>query len=306
MMLSVIICTYNRDKYIFNVLESIAENNLQNDRYEIVVVNNNCSDNTEAEIDRFARTWPKVQLQRVSEPRQGLSYARNKGIETAKGDILIYVDDDAVVNEYFLANYAELFSRRKEISAAGGPIACWYEDGKPEPKWMNYYLKRLLTGYLNFGNKEREFPYGSFPGGGNAAYRAEVFKEVGLYNVALGRIGRNLGCSEEKDIFAKMTEKGMKFVYTPGSILYHQIPEYKLSEEYFNKVTLGVGQSERKRTLDISKKAYYRRLLSEVKKWCGTLVLWGFNVLKGNVESGKKLVKFRANVTKGLLSTKNA
>lgn len=302
MMLSVIICTYNRDKYIFNVLESLAENNLQNDRYEIIVVNNNCSDNTEAEVDRFVRTWPKVQIQRVSEPRQGLSYARNKGIEVAKGDVLIYVDDDAVVNEYFLANYAELFSRRTDIQAAGGPIACWYENGQPEPEWMNYYLKRLLTGYLNFGKHEREFPAGNYPGGGNAAYRASVFKEVGLYNVKLGRIGRELGGSEEKDIFAKMDAKGMKFVYTPGSILYHIIQDYKLSDEYFRKVTLGVGESERTRTLAISKKAYVRRLLAEVKKWCGTLVLWFINLCKGKVEGGNKLVKFRANVTRGLLN----
>ena len=59
-MLSAVICTYNREKYIYNVLRSIAENDFSKDGYEIVLVNNNCTDNTEAECLRFKNDFPDV------------------------------------------------------------------------------------------------------------------------------------------------------------------------------------------------------------------------------------------------------
>lgn len=299
-MISVIICTYNRDKYIYGVLESLVKGCLQTSDYEIVLVDNNCTDNTRREAERFVSAWPDVKMRYVIETNQGLSYARNKGICEAGGDILVYVDDDAFVNDCFLSNYAELFIRRPEIFAAGGPIIPHYENGK-EPSWMTYHLKRLLTGYLDFGNKERDFPGDNFPGGGNAAYRKDVFTRIGLYNVDLGRKGGDLGCGEEKDIFSKMKAAGMKFVYTPGSILYHRIPQYKLEEDYFNRVTCGIGASEKSRTLAISRRAYAVRLVKEAVKWAVTIVLWFYYLLCLKPKCGNKLVRFRWNVSKRLI-----
>lgn len=105
-MLSIIICTYNRDRYIYNVLESLARNDYPKDGYEIVVVDNNCTDNTAGELNRFAQDRPDVQLRCCMEKSQGLSWARNRGISEAKGDILVYVDDDAFVDPGFIGNYA--------------------------------------------------------------------------------------------------------------------------------------------------------------------------------------------------------
>ena len=99
MMLSVILCTYNRDKYIYNVLKSLAENTLSPDQYEIVLVDNNCTDNTHSECDRFVKDFPEVTFRYFVETNQGLSHARNRGIRESKGDILVYVDDDATVNK---------------------------------------------------------------------------------------------------------------------------------------------------------------------------------------------------------------
>ena len=303
-MLSVIICTYNRDKYIYHVLESLAKGTLPPHEYEIVLIDNNCTDNTSSELDRFAMNWPQVQLRRFVETHQGLSYARNRGIREAKGDVLVYVDDDAFVNGRYLENYKELFERRKEISAAGGPIIPHYEIGA-EPQWMTYHLKRLLTGYLFFGDKEKLFPGENYPGGGNAAYRKSVFDKVGSYNVELGRKGGDLGGGEEKDIFAKMKAAGMRFVYTPGSILYHSIPAYKLEKDYFDRVTSGIGISERKRTLAISRIEYAVRLAKELVKWAGTLVLSLGFLLRLKPQCSGKLLRFRWNVSKTLILDDN-
>ena len=299
-MISVIICTYNREKYIYNVLKSVAENNLSHKDYEIVLVNNNCSDNTETECQRFQQDYPDIQFQYLIETQQGLSYARNCGIQNAQGDILVYVDDDATVNKEYLKTYNEFFNRNSKAVAAGGPIIPNYEGGL-EPEWMSHYTRQLITGKLYLGEKEKEFPSGAFPGGGNAAYRKSVFEEIGLFNVELGRKGDSLIGAEEKDLFDKMTSRGMKFYYLPTAILYHSIPDKKLTQEYFDKLTYSIGISERYRTRQISKKKYLQRILKEGVKWGGTIALWITFTLKGQPQKGNKLLAFRRNVTKGLL-----
>ena len=298
-MITLIICTYNREKYIGPLLDSIAKNDYPTTDYEIVLVDNNCTDNTRGVCEQFATTHPEIAFRYVVEPEQGLSAARNKGIKEAKGEIIIYVDDDALVDKDYIRNYAEYFASHPETMAAGGPIEPLYET--EEPKWMSPYTKALLTAWMNYGDKVREYPNGRYPGGGNAAYRKVVFDQVGLFNTELGRKGSALLASEEKDIFDKMRALGMQVLYLPTPILHHIIPQTKLEEDYFNRLTLQIGRSERMRTRAISKGKYLKRLLSEGIKWGGTLALLSLYTLQGHPMKGWKLVLFRRNVTKGLL-----
>ena len=298
-MISLIICTYNREKYIGPLLESIAKNDYPTTEYEIVLVDNNCTDNTREACKQFAAANPEVTLRYVVEPEQGLSAARNKGIKEAKGEIIIYVDDDALVDSDYIRIYAEHFAAHPDTMAAGGPIEPLYET--QEPAWMSPYTKALLTAWMNYGDKVREYPKGRYPGGGNAAYRKVVFDKVGLFNTELGRKGTALLASEEKDIFDKMKAQGMRVLYLPTPVLHHIIPQAKLEEPYFERLTLQIGKSERMRTRAISKGKYISRLASEVVKWGGTLALLCLYTLQGAPAKGWKLVLFRRNVTKGLL-----
>ncbi len=299
MKLSVVICTYNREKYLYNVLKSIVENDFPVAQYEIVLVNNNSKDNTEAICQQFEADFPQVEFHYFVETQQGLSHARNRGIQEAQGDIIIYVDDDAVVNKEYLQTYWDFFTAHPEAYAAGGPVVPQYETA--EPRWMSHYTLSLITGYHNHGDKEKPYTGEAYPGGGNAAYRKEVFETVGLFNPELGRNGTNLACSEEKDIFDKMRQASMPFYYLPTAILYHQISAAKLTQDYFDKVTYGIGVSERKRTLAISKGKYIKRLVAEGVKWCATLVLLVGYTVAFAPQKGIKLVAFRWNVTRGLL-----
>lgn len=292
-------CTYNRDKYIYNVLKSIADNKISKDKYEIVLVNNNSNDNTEAECNRFTTDYPDVKFRYFIESNQGLSYARNRGIQESNGDLLVYVDDDALINDEYLQTYISFFEQYPEIDAAGGPILPKYET--EEPSWMSTFTRQLITGKLYLGDNVREFPSQSFPGGGNAAYRKSVFDKVGLFNVELGRKGDSLIGAEEKDIFDKMTTLGMRFFYLPNAILYHLIPEKKLTKEYFDKLTYSIGKSERIRTKNISTWKYIKRIIMEGVKWAASFVLCAFHTVKLSPSKGIKLIQFRWNVTKGLL-----
>lgn len=298
-MLTAIICTYNRAKYIGNLLESIAANDLPKNEYEILLVDNNCTDNTRETCEAFAAVHKDVNFRYVVEPEQGLSAARNKGIKEAKGDVIVYIDDDALIDKEYLRIYSDWFASHPETQACGGPIEPLYETA--EPSWMTPYTKALLTAWMNYGDKVREYPKGRYPGGGNAAYRKEVFDQVGLFNTALGRKGGNLMGSEEKDIFDKMHALNMQILYLPTPVLHHCIPQAKLEKDYFDRLTLQIGMSERQRTLAIGKGKYLKRLFSECIKWCGTIVLLCGYTISFHPVKGWKLIQFRCNVTRGLL-----
>ena len=298
-MITLIICTYNREKYIGPLLDSIAKNDYPTTDYEIVLVDNNCTDNTRGVCEQFTAAHPQINFRYTVEPEQGLSAARNKGIKEAKGDIIIYVDDDALVDSDYIRIYAEHFATHPETMASGGPIEPLYETS--EPAWMSPYTKALLTAWMNYGDKVRVYPKGRYPGGGNAAYRKVVFDKVGLFNTELGRKGNLLLASEEKDIFDKMKVLGLKVLYLPTPVLHHCIPQAKLEEDYFNRLTLQIGRSERMRTRAISIGKYLSRLVAEAVKWGGTLALLCIYTLQLHPMKGWKLVLFRKNVTKGLL-----
>lgn len=299
MKISVIICTYNRAKYLYNILKSIAQNTLEKSIFEVLVIDNNSNDDTVQIFEQFKKDFSEINARYIFEPQQGLSFARNRGILESTGEILIYVDDDALVNTEYLQSYFDFFQNNTNIYAAGGPIIPQYET--QEPKWMSFYTKQLLTAFLYNGEKIKPFKRSQFPGGGNAAYRKTVFDKVGLFNTELGRKGNSLAGAEEKDIFDKMRTRNMQIFYLPKSILYHIIPQKKLEKPYFDKLTLAIGHSERLRTLSISRAKYAKRLIIECVKWVATLFLFCGYIFKFAPQKGWKLILFRYNVTKGLL-----
>ena len=296
---SVIFCTYNREKYIYKAMESIALQDYPRDKYEIVLVNNNSTDKTEELCKAFREKYPDIHFNYCVETQQGLSYARNRGIKESKGELFVYVDDDATVFPNYLKAYDDFFNSYPNTLIAGGPIIPHYEIDPP--KWISYYTKVLLTAYLYKGEKIIPFKNGVFPVGCNACFRAEVFEKFGLFNVELGRKGSSLIGAEEKDFFLRLFAVKEKAWYVPLAGIYHYIPEQKLTEEHFKKLTYSVGVSERIRTLSISKTALAKRLAFETVKWAGTTVLFFSFLIKGEFSKGKKLLEFRYNVTKGLL-----
>lgn len=315
-MLTAIICTYNREKYIRPLLEALAANDLPKSDYEILLVDNNCIDHTREVCKAFAADHPDVRFRYTVETEQGLSAARNRGIREAQGDCIVYVDDDAYVEPNYLRAYTSYFDAHPEVMALGGPIQPLLEmDGDPaltiaeykkghvlsEPDWMTPYTRALLCAWMDYGKSERTYPSGRYPGGGNAAYRKQVFERIGLFNTQLGRKGGNLMGSEEKDIFDKMHAQNMPVRYIPTPVLHHIIPAEKLLPPYFDRLTRQMGISERKRTLAISRYKYLKRLFSEAIKWAGTLVLFCSYTLQLHPAKGWKLILFRKNVTAGLI-----
>lgn len=299
MRFSVIICTYNREKYLYNVLQSIAEQDFSMKDYEILLINNNSTDNTEIVCRNFNSDFPTVDFRYFLEENQGLSYARNRGIEESQGEILVFVDDDATVFDNYLVAIDQFFENTPNAIACGGPIIPVYETGKPQ--WLSHFTEQLIGGALNGGDKIKPFKNGKYPGGGNSAFRKEVFKKYGIFNVDLGRKGTNLIGAEEKDLYDRLKRGGEMFYYVPQMGIYHYIPEKKLSEEHFRNLTYSIGKSERIRTKSLPQGAYRSRLFSELIKWIASVILFVGHTILLHPSRGKKILQFRWYVTKGLL-----
>ncbi|WP_029904241.1 glycosyltransferase family 2 protein [Prevotella sp. 10(H)] len=299
MKFSVIFCTYNREKYIYNAMKSVAEQDFPHEDYEIVVVNNNSTDSTEDICNQFQQDYPQVNFRYFVETNQGLSYARNRGVEESRGDILIFVDDDATVFDFYLSFVSAFFEAHPAINACGGPIIPVYETKKPQ--WLSHYTEQLIGGALYQGSKVKPFKNGKYPGGGNSAFRKIIFEKYGLFNVELGRKGTGLIGAEEKDLYDRLSRGNEQFYYLPQMGIYHYISAKKLTEEHFKELTYSIGKSERIRTKGVSEEAYKKRVWAEVKKWIGSIGLFFFYLLKLSAVKGWRLLEFRWYVTKGLL-----
>jgi hypothetical protein len=118
--------------------------------------------------------------------------------------------------------------------------------------------------------------------------------------VNLGRKGKGLQGSEEKDLFLKLKKEGCKVMYFPGPWVEHLVPDKRIQPEFIKKLAKGIGRSERIRTLSISKSEYRKLLWSESKKWAGTIVLAVYYFLLLKFQKARMLLKFRYWVSQGI------
>ena len=296
-MISFIICTYNRDKYIYECLSRLAQNSCQSG-WEIILVNNNSTDQTAAECQRFVQDYAAVSYHYFVETEQGLSFARNCGIKEAKGDWLVFLDDDAMVEKDYIANLQQDLKGYPHAQAFGGPIEPFFEG--ETPKWLSPWTMGFVSA-IDLGREVVPFAANKYPIGANMGISRRAIEQVGVFNISLGRVGNSLLGGEEKDIFNRLHEKHLPILYFPNIKVKHCIPPRRTTNEFIAKLGYGVGQSEKLRTQALGRMAYMKRLGSELIKWCATMVLLVLYTLCLQPAKGTILVRFRYNVTKGLL-----
>lgn len=298
MTLSFIICTYNRDKYIYQCLSRLAANSHQDD-WEIILVDNHSSDDTAVQCQRFATDYSWVNYHYFVEMQQGLSFARNRGIKEANGEWLVFLDDDAMVESDYVNHLLDLLRQYPEAGAFGGQITPFFEE--KEPEWMSRWTMGFVSA-IDMGEKVCVFPRGKFPIGANMGIARSVIRQIGVFNTALGRTKETLLGGEEKDLFLRIQAKDISVLYFPGIKVQHCIPPRRTTKEFIQRLGYGVGRSERLRTLGFGKLEYVKRVCLEFLKWGATMLLWCFFLLKGTPAKGNILVTFRCQVSKGLFS----
>ncbi|MDR2425277.1 MAG: glycosyltransferase [Prevotellaceae bacterium] len=295
--ISVIVCTYNRADCILDALNSLVCQTLPLQLFEILLVNNNSTDNTSELCKTFICDKPEFNYHYIVEQNQGLSYARNRGIAEACGEIIVFMDDDAVAEPDYLEELFAFFNVVPIAAACGGRIYPRFESQRP--RWMSRFLVPL-TSSIDLGEKPKIFSYRQFPVGANMAVRKTMFERYGVFNPDLGRKGNSLDGAEEKDLFYRLMMNGEKIYYVPNAIVYHYVPDRRLTFDFFTRQAIGIGKSERIRAKTISNSEYRKSLVREILKWGVSFILSVFYMLAMRPAKAWRLLVFRGYVSKGL------
>jgi glycosyltransferase involved in cell wall biosynthesis len=240
MHLSVVICTWNRAAWLDRTLTEMRHLRVPPGiTWELLVVNNQCTDATDDIIARHADWLP---LRRLFEPLQGLSHARNAAIQAAHGDLILWTDDDVLVDGDWLAAYVEAARRWPAAAYFGGLIVPLYEE-KP-PRWVEENL-RLLDGVLvirDLGPLEAPFGAREHPFGANMAFRRRVFEDV-AFDPSLGRSGQQCILGEEVALIARLRDQGLQGVWVPAAKVRHLVGAQRMTREYLWRYNLGYGRT---------------------------------------------------------------
>jgi glycosyltransferase involved in cell wall biosynthesis len=281
MRVSVVMATYDRAHLLPGVLGALASQEAPDSlRWEIVVVDNNSCDSTAQEVAAFSRT-ATVPVRYVFEPRQGLSHARNRGVDEAQGDILAFLDDDVLPAPDWIARVAGAIERW-EADGVGGRILPRWES--PPPPWLtrNPRLLRLLA-LMDFeGGCLLSLPLQRQPQvwGANMAFRREVFDRVGRFDPRQGRVGGRLFKGEESDLIRRALELGLRIAYDPTLAVFHRIGPDRMRKAYFRRLTFDRGQGQARLTPVGGGRQFlgaplssYRKAFIGFWKWMGQLLL---------------------------------
>lgn len=236
--ISVVVCTYNRSDLLFDCLDSLLHQDIDKNLYEVVIVDNNSTDDTAACIAKFLT---KTTLFRsVNESRPGVSHARNRGWREARGTYVAFIDDDGRAASDWVRKILNCFSQVVPLPAAvGGVIRPVYES--PPPKWFveEFELRSWgqVAGFLSPPKLKLGFS------GANMAFQRSVIEEYGGFREQFGHNGENIGFGEETDLFYRIHFDKPLFWYDPSLTVYHWTPFRNILFRYRLKRFFIVGRS---------------------------------------------------------------
>ena len=294
--LSLIIATYNRAQSLLRTLRSVVSQSAAPELWECIVVNNNSTDNTAEVFACFAAENQGFDLKMVTETKQGLSNARNAGITASKGEYVAIVDDDETLESSYIESYIEFFDSFPTAMAAGGAVRAEYESHRP--RWMSHYTERMIANPIDLDVVVTLFPSSRVPAGGNMAFRREIFDRVGLFNPRLGRNGQSLIGGEENDLFARLRAAGELLYFVPNAAIYHHIPDAKLTDEYFDRLSYNVGRSKALRAQNDEELS--ELMASERRKRVVTYILAALYTIALQPIKAQYLIRMRKGIYKGI------
>jgi glycosyltransferase involved in cell wall biosynthesis len=231
MNVSVILCSYNRCRDLAKALDSVAASKLPAAiEWEVVVVDNNSSDQTREVVKEFCDRFPGS-FRYVFEPQQGKSWALNAGIREALGEVLAFTDDDVTVDSTWLQNLTADLHQGKWVGAGGRIVLRWPPS---VPNWLSKDGPHPRYGFPDFdlGPVAKVLPCP--PLSANMAFRKSVFERYGGFRTDLGPgPGRATTLTREDAEFGRrLISAREQLRYEPSAVVYQLLPEVKINKEY--------------------------------------------------------------------------
>jgi glycosyltransferase involved in cell wall biosynthesis len=201
--------------------------------YEILVVDNSQNENESEKIKKVAKN---LGARYIREEREGLHNARNRGVIEAEGEIIQFIDDDALAERNLIEEISKQY-KSEDIAAVGGKVVPIFKAKLPK---FFKYLKYQYLSVLDYGNEIKEVDYLI---GNNMSFRKDIYIKVGGVNPDAYQSSDKLFFrgDGESGLCRKIKKLGKKIIYTPYAVVYHVIPERRLSIEYLRKKAFGHG-----------------------------------------------------------------
>jgi glycosyltransferase involved in cell wall biosynthesis len=240
MRVSVAICTWNRAKLLdhtLNVMQSIRVPG--NVEWELLVVNNNCADETDQVLSRHSDALP---IRRLFEPNPGLSNARNCAIAHATGDLILWTDDDVLVDENWLAEYVLAADNWPDAVFFGGTVDPWFES--TSAAWVQRNLATFQGAFAirQLGPDVRKMAEDERPFGANMAFRKEVLQKR-AFDTRLGRCESNMLSGEDVAMIEQLRQRGQHGVWVGTARVRHFVPSSRTTEKYIWSYFHGLGRT---------------------------------------------------------------
>jgi glycosyltransferase involved in cell wall biosynthesis len=207
---SVVICVFNEEKWVERCLESVLDQSYDIENYEIIIIDDGSTDGTSQIVENLLsqrrNRLPKIQYVKIS--HGGVGVARNMGIHIAKGDVLAWVDGDAIADRNWLYEMSRSFNL-DDVGLVGGKIDLLNQGDK----FANLIHHIRYFQVFNPSNYRNHFI------GCNMAIRQDVFDEVpGFYESFTSR--------GEETSFYHMAKQKSKYAPARDSIVYHERPAH--------------------------------------------------------------------------------
>jgi len=229
---TIVICTFNRAELLPETLPSLSNQTIDKTLFNILFINNNSTDNTHAIIKKFCSEQKNAQI--ITETKQGLSHARNRGFVESKTKWIAYIDDDAKISENYIEKLLATI-KYYNFDCIGGIYLPWYKYGKP-----TWYLDRYASnGELLPETGPLENEYAS---GGVLTVKKSVLEHLGGFPSTLGMHGGKIAYGEEIHLQDSMRKAGYKIGFNPELIIYHLVSRSKMSPWWFVKRGFAEGR----------------------------------------------------------------
>ena len=281
MDISIVISTYNRCGLLEGALRALLSQTPADVAYEILVVDNNSTDQTRPLVEGLAKQNPE-KLKYVFEPKQGLSYGRNTGIGAAKAPIIAFTDDDVRVAADWVWRIKTGFEGNPDIDFLGGRVVPrWPAEPPPWLTTANWSPLALL----DYG----DHPFYVDSGkqlcliGANFAFQRRAFEKVGLFKTDFQRVKDGIGSLEDHEILLRLWRVGSRGLYLPELVATAEIEPDRMTKQYHRKWHTSHGRFYAALHSDEVEQSnlgnffgvpahLYRQVLSDLAGWLGARI----------------------------------
>jgi glycosyltransferase involved in cell wall biosynthesis len=286
MNLSLIVCTRNRAPQLAEALPHFSRLSFP-PHSELILVDNGSNDGTDEIIATFART-ADFAVRIVSEPRPGLSVARNAGLRAAAGNILVFTDDDCYPEPDYPIQIVACFEERA-IGYLGGRILLW--DKQDLPITIQPLAERVDIA-------PRSFVKPGLIHGANMSFKREVFDAVGFFDELLG-IGTPLHCGEDLDLLARASAAGFPGAYDPRPTVFHHHRRSRPEDarRLLAGYDIGRGALYAKAMFSGTTRTIY--LWPYLRRIAGSMIRRDFDVLKREIQGARAYMREANNARAG-------